>query len=101
MNSPTSNESGEYMLHIPENILNQIHDDIRNDEDRLRGHLIRAIKIGLLSIEGGEFTLSTDKIQSVLNNTADTMTEKYGEFDRNFTSSLDDLIKTKLTGNES
>ena len=89
------------MLHIPENILNQIHDDIRNDEDRLRGHLIRAIKIGLLSIEGGEFTLSTDKIQSVLNNTADTMTQKYGEFDRNFTSSLDDLIKTKLTGNES
>jgi len=89
------------MLHIPENILNQIHDDIRNDEDRLRGHLVRAIKIGLLAIEGGEFTLSTERIETVLNNTAIQMTNKYGEFDSNFTQSLDQLIQTKLTGDES
>ena len=58
--SSMTDHSEGYMLHVPENILNQIHDDIRNDDERLRGHLVRAIKIGLLSIEGGEFTLSTE-----------------------------------------
>jgi ABC-type phosphate transport system auxiliary subunit len=100
-NNPMSDELEGYMLHIPENILNKIHDDIRNDEDRLRGHLVRAVKIGLLSIEGGEFTLSTEKIENVLNNTANQMTTKYGDFDTNFRSTLDQLILTKLTGDES
>ena len=69
-NSPTTDNSEGFTLHVPESILNKIHDDIRNDEDRLRGHLVRAIKIGLLSIEGGEFTLSTERIEKVINSTS-------------------------------
>jgi hypothetical protein len=89
------------MLHIPENILNKIHDDIRNDEDRLRGHLVRAVKIGLLSIEGGEFTLSTERIENVINSTSTSMVDKYREFDEKFESDLTQLIGQKLTGKES
>lgn len=89
------------MLHIPENILNKIHDDIRNDEDRLRGHLVRAVKIGLLSIEGGEFTLSTERIENVINSTSTTMVDKYQQFDQDFSSDLTALIDQKLTGKES
>jgi hypothetical protein len=89
------------MLHIPENILNKIHDDIRNDENRLRGHLVRAVKIGLLSIEGGEFTLSTERIENVINSTSTSMVDKYREFDEKFESDLTQLIGQKLTGKES
>ena len=94
-------ESEGYMLHIPENILNKIHDDIRNDENRLRGHLVRAVKIGLLSIEGGEFTLSTERIENVINSTSTSMVDKYREFDEKFESDLTQLIGQKLTGKES
>ena len=89
------------MLHIPENILNKIHDDIRNDENRLRGHLVRAVKIGLLSIEGGEFTLSTERIENVINSTSTSMVDKYRQFDQDFSSDLTALIDQKLTGKES
>ena len=100
-NNPMSGELGGYMLHIPENILNKIHDDIRNDEDRLRGHLVRAVKIGLLSIEGGEFTLSTERIENVINSTSTSMADKYQQFDQAFSSDLTALIDQKLTGKES
>jgi len=100
-NNPMSGELGGYMLHIPENILNKIHDDIRNDENRLRGHLVRAVKIGLLSIEGGEFTLSTERIENVINSTSNSMVDKYQQFDQDFSSDLTALIDQKLTGKES
>jgi len=99
--NPMSGELGGYMLHIPENILNKIHDDIRNDENRLRGHLVRAVKIGLLSIEGGEFTLSTERIENVINSTSTSMVDKYQQFDQDFSSDLTALIDQKLTGKES
>ena len=60
-------EGGAYNLVVPANIIEKIHEDVRGDPDRLRGHLVRAIKIGLLAIEGGEFPLSTDRIEEVLN----------------------------------
>ena len=97
-NNPMSGELEGYMLHIPENILNKIHDDIRNDENRLRGHLVRAVKIGLLSIEGGEFTLSTERIENVINSTSTSMADKYQQFDQDFSSDLTALIDQKLTG---
>jgi len=100
-NNPMSGELEGYMLHIPENILNKIHDDIRNDENRLRGHLVRAVKIGLLSIEGGEFTLSTERIENVINSTSTSMADKYQQFDQDFSSDLTALIDQKLTGKES
>jgi|TARA_B100001741_G_C16531029_1_gene589557 hypothetical protein len=99
--STLTNHLEGYMLHVPENILNQIPEKHRNDEEKLRGHLIRAIKMGLIAIETSEFALSTEKIEAVLNNTAIQMTNKYGEFDSNFRSNLDTLIQTKLTGEES
>jgi hypothetical protein len=89
------------MLHISENILNKIHDNIRNDDDRLNGHLVRAVKIGLLSIEGGEFTLSTERIENVINSTSTSMVDKYQQFDQDFSSDLTALIDKKLTGKES
>ena len=90
-----------YQLEIPGNIISKIHEDIRNDEKRLKGHLIRSVKIGLLAIEGGEFTLSTDRIEGVLNSTAEQMTTKYGDFDRKFSTDLNTLISTQLTDNDS
>ena len=90
-----------FQLLVPANIIDQIDGKITRDHNRLRGHLVRAIKIGLLAIEGGEFTLSTEKIETILNNTAVQMTDKYGEFDNHFQSTLDLLIKNKLTGDES
>ncbi len=56
----TKSSDSDYNLLVPADILNKIPDDIKNDPDRLRGHLVRALKIGLLAIEGGEFTLSTE-----------------------------------------
>lgn len=90
-----------YQLEIPGNIISKIHEDIRNDEKRLKGHLIRSVKIGLLAIEGGEFTLSTDRIEGVLNSTAEQMTTKYGDFDRKFSTDLNTLISTQLTDSDS
>ena len=94
-------EGDGYNLVVPANIIEKIHEDIRGDPDRLRGHLVRAIKIGLLAIEGGEFTLSTDRIEDVINNSSSLMINKYEEFDNNFSSDLEDLISKKLTGKES
>ncbi|MDP6889649.1 MAG: hypothetical protein QF454_06435 [Candidatus Thalassarchaeaceae archaeon] len=99
--SSMTNYSEGYILHVPENILNQIHDDIRNDDERLKGHLVRAIKIGLLSIEGGEFTLSTERIENVINTTSTSMVDKYQRFDESFSNDLTTLIDQKLTGKES
>ncbi len=96
-----TNQSEAYMLHVPEDILNKIPENYRTSDEKLRGYLVRAIKIGMLSIEGGEFTLSTEKIENVLNNTANQMTQKYGQFDTDFRSNLDQLIQTRLTGDES
>ncbi len=94
-------EGEDYKLVVPWKIIEKIHEDIRGDPDRLRGHLVRAIKIGLLAIEGGEFTLSTDRIEDVINNSSSLMIDKYEEFDQNFSSDLEDLIDQKLTGKES
>ena len=69
-------EGEDYMLVVPWKIIEKIHEDIRGDPDRLRGHLVRAIKIGLLAIEGGEFTLSTDRIEDVINNSSSLMIDK-------------------------
>jgi len=63
--------------------------------------LVRAVKIGLLSIEGGEFTLSTERIENVINSTSTTMVDKYQQFDQDFSSDLTALIDQKLTGKES
>jgi hypothetical protein len=87
----------DYNLLVPIDILNKISDDIKNDPDRLRGHLVRALKIGLLAIEGGEFTLSTERIENAINSSV----IKYEEFDAAFETSLSRLIDQKLTGDES
>mgnify|MGYP001185393253 CR=1 FL=1 len=87
----------DYNLLVPIDILNKISDDIKNDPGRLRGHLVRALKIGLLAIEGGEFTLSTDRIENAI----DAAEAKYQEFDADFEKSLSLLIDQKLTGDES
>ena len=87
----------DYNLLVPMDILNKIPDDIKNDPDRLRGHLVRALKIGLLAIEGGEFTLSTERIENAI----DSAVDKYHEFDTDFEESLSLLIDRKLTGGES
>jgi hypothetical protein len=99
--SSMTKQSEGYMLPVPEDILNKIPENYRSSDEKLRGYLVRAIKIGMLSIEGGEFTLSTERIEALLNTTADQMSDKYGTFDSNFTTALDNLIKTKLTGKES
>tara|TARA_Y100001968_G_C19386724_1_gene733236 strand:- start:149 stop:1519 length:1371 start_codon:yes stop_codon:yes gene_type:complete len=96
-----ANQSGGYMLDIPEDIIRKIPENYRVSDEKLRGYLVRAIKIGMLSIEGGEFTLSTEKIENILNSTATQMTEKYGKFDTDFRSNLEQLIQTRLTGDES
>ena len=95
MNSISSDS--DYNLLVPIDILNKIPDDIKNDPDRLRGHLVRALKIGLLAIEGGEFTLSTERIENAI----DSAAAKYQEFDAEFEKSLSLLIDQKLTGDES
>jgi len=95
MNSISSDS--DYNLLVPIDILNKIPDDIKNDPDRLRGHLVRALKIGLLAIEGGEFTLSTERIENAIDSTID----KYQDFDAKFEKSLSLLIDQKLTGDES
>ena len=95
MNSISSDS--DYNLLVPIDILNKIPDDIKNDPDRLRGHLVRALKIGLLAIEGGEFTLSTERIENAIDSTVD----KYQDFDAKFEKSLSLLIDQKLTGDES
>jgi hypothetical protein len=93
--------SDGYMLPVPENILNQIPENYRTSEEKLRGYLVRAIKIGMLSIEGGEFTLSTERIENVINSTSTSMVDKYQRFDESFSSDLTALIDQKLTGKES
>jgi len=93
--------SDGYMLPVPENILNQIPENYRTSEEKLRGYLVRAIKIGMLSIEGGEFTLSTERIENVINSTSSSMVDKYQRFDQSFSSDLTTLIDQKLTGKES
>nr|AIE95060.1 hypothetical protein [uncultured marine group II/III euryarchaeote AD1000_55_G04] len=95
MNSISSDS--DYNLLVPIDILNKIPDDIKNDPDRLRGHLVRALKIGLLAIEGGEFTLSTERIENAIDSTI----VKYQDFDTEFEKSLSLLIDQKLTGDES
>ena len=93
----TKSGDSDYNLLVPIDILNKIPDDIKNDPDRLRGHLVRALKIGLLAIEGGEFTLSTERIENAIDSTI----AKYQEFDADFEESLSRLIDQKLTGDES
>ena len=95
------NMGNDFQLLVPAKIIDKLNDKIKNDPERLTGHLVRAIKIGLLAIEGGEFTLSTDRIEGVLNSTAEEMVNKYGDFDQKFSESLDTLIKNELTGNDS
>jgi len=94
---PSEFGDSDYNLLVPIDILNKIPDDIKNDPDRLRGHLVRALKIGLLAIEGGEFTLSTERIENAIDSTIN----KYQEFDVEFEESLSLLIDRKLTGDES
>ena len=93
----TKSGDSDYNLLVPMDILNKIPDDIKNDPGRLRGHLVRALKIGLLAIEGGEFTLSTERIENAIDSTI----AKYQEFDADFEESLSRLIDQKLTGDES
>ena len=93
----TKSDDSDYNLLVPADILNKIPDDIKNDPDRLRGHLVRALKIGLLAIEGGEFTLSTERIENAIESTV----TKYQDFDAAFEESLSRLIDQKLTGDES
>ena len=93
----SESSDSDYNLLVPIDILNKIPDDIKNDPDRLRGHLVRALKIGLLAIEGGEFTLSTERIENAIDSTV----TKYQEFDAAFEISLSRLIDQKLTGDES
>ena len=93
----TKSDDSDYNLLVPADILNKIPDDIKNDPGRLRGHLVRALKIGLLAIEGGEFTLSTERIENAI----DSAAAKYQEFDAEFEKSLSLLIDQKLTGDES
>ena len=93
----TKSSDSDYNLLVPADILNKIPDDIKNDPGRLRGHLVRALKIGLLAIEGGEFTLSTERIENAI----DSAAAKYQEFDAEFEKSLSLLIDQKLTGDES
>ena len=93
----SESSDSDYNLIVPIDILNKIPDDIKNDPDRLRGHLVRALKIGLLAIEGGEFTLSTERIENAIDSTV----TKYQEFDADFEISLSRLIDQKLTGDES
>ena len=93
----SESSDSDYNLLVPIDILNKIPDDIKNDPDRLRGHLVRALKIGLLAIEGGEFTLSTERIENAIDSTV----TKYQEFDADFEISLSRLIDQKLTGDES
>ncbi|MDP6856711.1 MAG: hypothetical protein QGH13_04170, partial [Candidatus Thalassarchaeaceae archaeon] len=93
-------ENGFELL-VPAKIIDGLNDKIKNDPERLTGHLMRAIKIGLLAIEGGEFTLSTDRIESAINSSSTSMIEKYRKFDESFTNELGLLINQKLTGNES
>jgi hypothetical protein len=99
--STMPNHLDGYMLPVPENILNQIPENYRTSEEKQRGYLVRAIKIGMLSIEGGEFTLSTERIESVINSTSTSMVDKYQRFDESFSSDLTALIDQKLTGKES
>ena len=94
---PSEFGDSDYNLLVPIDILNKIPDDIKNDPDRLRGHLVRALKIGLLAIEGGEFTLSTERIENAIESTV----TKYQDFDAAFEESLSRLIDQKLTGDES
>ena len=93
----TKSDDSDYNLLVPADILNKIPDDIKNEPDRLRGHLVRALKIGLLAIEGGEFTLSTERIENAIESTV----TKYQDFDAAFEESLSRLIDQKLTGDES
>ena len=93
----SESSDSDYNLIVPIDILNKIPDDIKNDPGRLRGHLVRALKIGLLAIEGGEFTLSTERIENAI----DSAAAKYQEFDAEFEKSLSLLIDQKLTGEES
>ena len=93
----TKSDDSDYNLLVPADILNKIPDDIKNEPDRLRGHLVRALKIGLLAIEGGEFTLSTERIENAIESTV----TKYQDFDADFEESLSRLIDQKLTGDES
>ncbi len=93
----TKSDDSDYNLLVPADILNKIPDDIKNEPDRMRGHLVRALKIGLLAIEGGEFTLSTERIENAIESTV----TKYQDFDAAFEESLSRLIDQKLTGDES
>tara|TARA_B100002052_G_C15846053_1_gene582578 strand:+ start:108 stop:1436 length:1329 start_codon:yes stop_codon:yes gene_type:complete len=86
-----------YELLVPSNIIDKIHENIKNDPDRLRGHLVRALKIGLLAIEGGEFTLSTERIENAMTSTIG----KFNDFDERFEKNLSSLIDQKLTGSDS
>jgi hypothetical protein len=86
-----------YELLVPSNIIDKIHDNIKNDPDRLRGHLVRALKIGLLAIEGGEFTLSTERIENAMSSSIG----KFNDFDERFERNLSNLIDQKLTGSDS
>ena len=86
-----------YTLLVPIDILNKIPDDIRSNPDRLRGHLIQALKIGLLAMEGADFTLSTDRIENALESTI----IRYETLEAQFEETLSRLIEQKLTGDES
>ena len=42
-NMASESSDSDYNLLVPIDILNKIPDDIKNDPDRLRGHLVRAL----------------------------------------------------------
>lgn len=87
----------DYDLLVPKEILRAVPEDIQNDEVRLREYLVSALKIGLQAMANAGVSLSTDEIERAIR---DSVSE-HRKMEEQFQNSLDELIKDKLTDDDS
>jgi len=86
-----------YELGIPEEILRAVPDEIKSDDVRYREYLLSALKIGLRAMANAGISLSTDEIERAIRDSVG----EHQRMEEDFQESLENLIRDKLTGDDS
>jgi|ETNmetMinimDraft_1059919.scaffolds.fasta_scaffold11098_2 hypothetical protein len=86
-----------YELGIPEEILRAVPDEIKSDDVRYREYLLSALKIGLRAMANAGISLSTDEIERAIRESVD----EHQKMEEDFQELLENLIRDKLTGDDS
>ena len=88
---------GSYQLDIPDEILQNVPDDVRADDTLLRQYLLRALSIGIQAIGSASVNLDLTIIQRAFEEVHDTMTEQQEHAQK----ALTELLESDLTGEDS